>query len=410
MHLEMKILILHKMPYGMVEYHRGIDHARHDVTYIGTGAALDNIPSQLPCKRIERPGIAPLYEEVIAAVASLAGSAFDRVISVSEYELIDAARVREHFGIPGPRVDEVALVRDKLAMKHAVAQAGLRVPRFVRLADAMSESSSIAWQGRTVLKPIDGAKSKDVLVFDSPALLCEAVAQRRCGLARVDGDSPDLDGFEVEEFVTGPILHFDGIVQGGELLFVVESRYIGTPLGYGNGEPLASYQCPVTESTAAWVGGAVRAVGITAGTFHLEAIEGAQGLVFLEIANRCGGGEIGASIELATGIHLPAAELQALTTGEVDLGLCAGQMFSYCGWFVFPGHRIDRSDWSLSGEERFRYSPLVASWTQLADGSPMPADVNYYAGKSPLAGLAKASSAPELRDFLQSLLATVRIG
>jgi hypothetical protein len=89
----MRILILHRIPYHKIDYHLGIDHDRHDVCYIGTEKSLATIPASLPCKQLLRPGIDRASDEVIAIIKSL-DITFDRVLSLSEYELLDAARVR----------------------------------------------------------------------------------------------------------------------------------------------------------------------------------------------------------------------------------------------------------------------------------------------------------------------------
>ena len=43
----MKLLVLHRVPYAKIDYHRGIDHTEHDVTYIGIDKALETIPRDL---------------------------------------------------------------------------------------------------------------------------------------------------------------------------------------------------------------------------------------------------------------------------------------------------------------------------------------------------------------------------
>src|SRR5690348_3505694 len=105
----MKLLVLHRIPYHKVSYHRGIDHTQHDVTYIGTAEALQNIPADLRCQRWVRPGKGNVADEVLVQLEKRRGRkhCFDRVISLSEYELLDAAQVREALGITGPKLAEV---------------------------------------------------------------------------------------------------------------------------------------------------------------------------------------------------------------------------------------------------------------------------------------------------------------
>ena len=117
----MNILVLHRIPYHKIDYHRGIDHDAHHVIYFGTREALGTIPAWLRHRPIERPGKAGTFEEARAWLQR-EPLRFDRVISLSEYELLDAAQLRESLDVEGAPVAQVMLVRDKVRMKHAVAR------------------------------------------------------------------------------------------------------------------------------------------------------------------------------------------------------------------------------------------------------------------------------------------------
>ena len=95
-------------------------------------------------------------------------------------------------------------MNDKVAMKAAVAAEGLRVPRFARCSEALTYSSADAapWAGKTVLKPVDGTASKDVLVFSTYADAITAIANHSTGL-----EGWDPERFQLEEYVEGPIFH-----------------------------------------------------------------------------------------------------------------------------------------------------------------------------------------------------------
>lgn len=155
---------------------------------------------------------------------------------------------------------------------------------------------------------------------------------------RVDSDTAALEQYQLEEFVTGDILHFDGLVADGELLTTTASRYVGTCLGYANGEPLGSFHFPLSSLAREWTSTVLSAVGIRNGSFHLEAIDSPEGLVFLEIGNRVGGADVVTTFELATGVHLPSEELRILVGGGTASDLPATQTAAlWHGWFVFLG-------------------------------------------------------------------------
>ncbi|WP_244220044.1 ATP-grasp domain-containing protein [Paraburkholderia terricola] len=404
----MKILVLHRVPYPRIEYARGIDHEQHDVTYLGVADLLATLPADLRCERVERPAELGPFEAAHAWITRTARPV-DRVIALSEYDLVDAARLREWLGIPGATLEQVRLVRDKVVMKEAVRAAGLRVPRFIGLAGFLHEPAGTPWRARTVLKPLSGASSEDVVIFETPAAAAAAISARRCGVARLDAPEPAIDGYEVEEFVDGDIVHFDGLVANREVLTLTASRYIGTCLGYAKGQPLGSYHFPVSARIRDWVVAALAAVGIRQGSFHLEAIEDGDELVFLEVGNRVGGADVVATFEYATGVHLPSEELRILLEGKPSRALPPTQprtQARWHGWFVFPGHALAGTTYEdIGGIARFRGDPALVRWLELPAGAALPRRVTYSANEAPLAGIVAYGSWQGTRDWIDALFA-----
>ncbi|MFG3408232.1 acetyl-CoA carboxylase biotin carboxylase subunit family protein [Streptomyces sp. NPDC048142] len=405
----MKILILHRVPYFKIEYHRGISHDQHEVTYFGTDQALATLPPGLRCERVSRPGTRPAFEEAREWLVHRPRD-FDRIISVSEYELLDCALLREHLGVPGARPAQVVLARDKVLMKQAVEDAGLRVPRFLPLPRFLALDGPAPWRGRTVLKPHRGASSEDVLVFDTPALAAAAVREGRTGIARLDVGN-DREDYQVEEFVSGPIRHFDGLVQGGEVLVLSAGEYINTCLQYAQGHPLGSFQIGFSDETRGWVARVLAAVRIEDGSFHLEAIVHEGELVFLEVGNRVGGADVVATVELATGVHLPSYELRALL-GEPVAGMLpeppAGRR--RYGWFVYPGHHLAGQEYrGLDGAAMFRDTPSALAWNELPSGAPLPDHITCQTGATVLTGIVAGDTPEVCRDWIIDLFDSLSV-
>lgn len=406
----MRILVLHRVPYQKIAYHRGIDHDLHEVTYFGRREALATLPDDLPCERVERPGLRAPYDEARTWLDERPRS-FDRVISMSEYELLDAARLRADLGVGGATVEQVELARDKILMKQAVERTGLRVPRFLPVAQFLADGGNSPWTGRTVLKPHRGASSVDVVVFDSAAEAHEALVGRRTGVSSIDEDGRGLPEHEVEEFVDGPILHFDGLVEKGTVLTLGGSEYVGTCLEYAHGIPMGSFQFEVTDRLRDWVATALAAVRIENGSFHLEAILDGTEPVFLEVGNRVGGADVVDTFELATGVHLPSFELRILVGDSV-----AGTLpqppadRSWYGWFVHPGHHLGARVFDgFDGAESFRSAPETVTWHELQAGSPLPDHITYGAHETALAGIVGTDSPENTRSWLTRLFASLRL-
>jgi hypothetical protein len=212
--------------------------------------------------------------------------------------------------------------------------------------------------------------------------------------------------------VRGPILHFDGLVLDGQVRIVRGSRYVGDCLGYAQGLPLGSVQFDIGATDEAWVQAVIDAVGIAQGSFHLEAIEDsdspAREKVFLEVANRVGGADVVDTFEMATGIHLPAAELRILTGEPVAFNVRPTTGLHY-GWFVFPGHHLPDAGCQLTGHEAFATHPFMVRCHQLPDGAPLPRHITYQAVEVPFAGVIAAASSHELTQWLQRMFDTVSV-
>jgi hypothetical protein len=403
----MNILILHRIPYQKIDYHRGIDHERHDVTYFGKREIIETLPKFLRCKTVERPGVASAFEEAREWLTATPQQ-FDRIFSLSEYELLDAARLREWLGVSGPAVERVRLARDKILMKTAVSEAGLRVPRFLSMSEFLCESEQPEWNGTVVLKPHSGASSEEVVLFPNCSVARRAVADKRTGVPSLDTGKHDVSDYEVEEFINGPILHLDGLVRNGQLLAMTASEYVGNCLLYANGEPLGSRHFPVSDNLRAWASRALDATGISDGSFHLEAIQSGDELVFLEVANRVGGADVVRTFELATGIHLPSQELGILLGEPVDAHVQDKPEALWHGWFVYPGHHLkDVRNHGLIGAEAFRQDPSIVHWHELEVGADLPRNITYQAHEVPLAGVVATPSAALTHAWIERLFGSV---
>jgi len=291
-------LIVHQVPFRKVHYDRVIDHAAHEVIYLGRAEALLNVPDDLRCERVSLGSYVGLPEAdtTFADSVELACKQLDpvdAVVSLSEFGLLAGARARRHFGLPAADDEQVELVRDKVAMKYRLRELGIRVPRF---GTGFAELAEQGWAGPTVLKPRDGASSNNVSVHPT---LDEAAA----ALDRTDG------GYELEEFVTGEVLHIDGSVAGGVLDHPVVSVCVGTPLDFACGSTIASHQLQAEPEVLDLASAVVAGLRIAEGAIHLELIRNTDELVFLEIGHRVGGAGVLTGYQRRTGIDLAATEI-----------------------------------------------------------------------------------------------------
>ncbi|WDE11835.1 ATP-grasp domain-containing protein [Thalassomonas haliotis] len=404
----MNILILHRIPYHYIEYAETIDHQAHNVVYVGVEKALANIPAELRCTKLERPGERAVNLEVLEQVKEL-DIGFDLVISLSEYELMEAALVRKALNVAGPSVEQITKVRDKLVMKQCMSEHNIDAPAFMSLSQWLADRTAFAADAMLILKPLDGASSENVLKFSNEQALLAALEGKSTGIACLDAEKPDYSGFEVEEFVQGNILHFDGLISKGELKLCVKSQYIGNLLAFASkGQPCASVQLEISAEELSWVEQVLAAVELEQGAFHLEVIDADRGLVFLEVANRAGGARIIPTFKKQTGIHLPSAELALLLdadhefTPEYDLE-------NKYSWIIVPGHHYDKKYCQISGHEfLLEYEGLLALET-IPQNQPLPDHISYLEGDIPLTAFIKAESTPALLEVIERLFTSIKI-
>jgi len=388
----MKLLILHRIPYYKIEYHKGIDHDNHEVYYIGTEERLSDIPSCFRCNKIKINEINNIEKEIIDWIKE-SNNIFDLVISLSEYQLMTAAKIRESLNIKGPKPNQIEKVRDKLLMKKYIEKEGLKVPSNYSLLTYLN-NKSIILKDRIVLKPTDGASSENINTFYSRNKLVDFVDKYI--------SETDYFKYEVEEFIVGDIVHFDGLVKDGNLLVTLGSRYIGDCLSYANkGEPLGSFQIDISAEYEKWIKDVIVALSLKNGSFHLEAFETKDGLVFLEIGNRVGGADVVKTFELATGLHLPSLELKIYLNENITITKKKSK-FKY-GWFVFPGHNLGSNYCKILIQKRIKEKFDIITWNELPESTLLKKTITYQSHEVPLSGIIRAENSCLLKKNMEEI-------
>lgn len=389
----MRILVLHQNKFERLGYDLAFDHDEHDVSYAGTAENIANIPAGVRCETVVvDPDGPPVADQLRPWMA--ARPPFERILTRHESLILPAAILREEFGIPGFDVRVANNFRDKIAMKAAVARAGLDIPRFLA-ADRLPAEPP--WTGGAVVKPRDGAGSRNVTILDSYAAAREYV---RTALA----DVPDLgEAYEVEEFLDGPIWHVDGYLFDGEPVAVQASRYVNSCLAFEHGLPMGSVQYPTPELEA-WAVECVRALGARNLTFHLETILTSRGPVFLEVAARCGGAHVVDTFEYRTGVNLHVLDMGSDVRGRLARDLIAlpaqGEVF---GWFVYPGHTLGGTACEVSVPEELVRDSLVLRYRVFPRGVPLPKARSYRPENLPLSGMLAGAEPDDLDRWIRDL-------
>jgi len=242
-------------------------------------------------------------EDTVKAVSFLARTRdFDRIAALDDFDVEMAAALREHLRVPGMGDTTVRYFRDKLAMRMAAREAGIRVPDFVHVLNhdrvrAFLDRVPSPW----VLKPRSMAGAIGIKKVHSAGDFWPAIES-----------SGDMQShYLLEQFVPGDIFHVDTIVYRKQIQFAIASGYGRPPMEVSHEGGVFTTRILERDSDLVrdllHVNERVMAAfGLVNGVSHTEFIQarGTGEIYFLETSARVGGAHIAELVEAATGLNL----------------------------------------------------------------------------------------------------------
>jgi hypothetical protein len=356
-----RILIINRWDDDFADYNRYVDHNTHQVTYVTIPTHARRIPTGT--EHTEFVGDMTDTERILTAVEQCrkAVGEFDRVLALSEFDLLTAANVREIYSVPGLDTAATLNFRDKPRMKEILGAAGVRVPRFCLVRtpeEVVAFTAELACD--VIVKPRTGAASVGCLFLSRGTNFQDALA------------SLDLRDYEAEEFLSGPIWHVDGLMHQGELGCGYGSRYLNTCYDFAHGRFLGSVvrSGPEADEVVAFAGRCLQLLGLQSSAFHLEIIETPSGLAFLEVGARVGGGEIPFIFRDVYGIDLVGDWIR-MELGEEPLTMPSGNHAEHAGFLMVPeavGQRVISRN-SMMGTVAELYAEVLPAVGHVFDGS-----------------------------------------
>jgi biotin carboxylase len=241
--------------------------------------------------------------DLIRAVSYTARSQpIDRIIALDEFDLENAAALREHLRIPGMGLTTMRYFRDKLAMRGRAQEFGIRVPAFAHVLNYEVLKEFMArHKPPWLLKPRSQASGIGMKKIHDQAELWPLL----------DRLGDDQSFYLLEEFVPGDVFHVDSIVSEREVVFAEAHAYGKPPLDVSHaGGIFTTRTLPRTSAEALALFEMNRRVigemGLLRGVTHAEFLRAhADGsFYFIEIASRVGGAYITDLVDAATGISL----------------------------------------------------------------------------------------------------------
>jgi biotin carboxylase len=284
------------------------------------------------CHRLDDPwqdGALPLkFEEPSEAARKIVEYAraqpIDGIVAVSDCTPPTAARACRQLGLPFHSPQAADACRNKYLSRRTLAEAGLRVPAFVRypLASgpfALMNSGAPPVGFPCVLKPLALSASRGVIRADDPTEFVAAFKRIRALLR-----SPEVqilrqessDFIQAEEYVEGAEFALEAIVERGQLKMLA---FFDKPDAL-NGPYFAEtiYVTPsrldpvVQRRAAATLARAVEALGLYHGPLHAELRINSGGIWLLEVAARPIGGLCSRALRFRSPAHKGNVSLEEL--------------------------------------------------------------------------------------------------
>ena len=248
-------------------------------------------------------------EDYVRAVVNIAGTQpVHRVVGLDEFDVLTAARAREHLLLGGMTSSHALRFRDKLTMRNIASKAGIPCPEFSGIfnPEVVNEYMDRV-PGPWIVKP-----RNEVSAFGIRK--CETREDVWQSLTDLDARNTWRDHpsqFLVEKFIVGNVFHVDSVVEGGKVVTAGVSQYGKPPFEvshYGGvfTTSIVPYRSKVRKELEKLNIQLLETFKYERGVSHAEFLQSAEDGKFylLEVACRVGGAYIANVLEHACNFNL----------------------------------------------------------------------------------------------------------
>ncbi len=279
------------------------------VTLVTREKLLDSMWAWTSLSEVKTVPDGARVEDYVRAATNVAGALpIDRVVGIDEFDVLTAAKAREHLQIEGISNSYALRFRDKLRMRNMALLAGLPCPEFTGafrpdLINEFLDRVPAPW----IIKP-----RTEVNAFGIRK--CETKDEIWQSLYDLDARSTWRDHpsqFLIEWFVEGAVFHVDSIVENGKIIAAGVSRYGTTPMSVSHSggvftTSVLPYKSKERRELERLNKKLLKAFEYERGVAHAEFLQSAADGKFylLEVAARVGGAYIADVLEHASGFNL----------------------------------------------------------------------------------------------------------
>jgi biotin carboxylase len=248
-------------------------------------------------------------EDYIRAITNIAGTQpVQRIVGLDEFDVLTAAKAREHLQIEGLTGSYGLRFRDKLRMRNLAARIDIPCPEFTGVFNPDEINDYL----KSVPAPWIVKPRTEVAAFGIRK--CETEEQVWQALVDLDNRSTWRDHpsqFLIERFIEGDVFHVDSIVENGKVVAAGVSQY-GTPpftVTHQGGvftTSIVPYKSKQRKELEKLNKQLLKGFEYKRGVSHAEFLQSkADGKFYLlEVACRVGGAYIANVLEQACGFNL----------------------------------------------------------------------------------------------------------
>ena len=248
-------------------------------------------------------------EDYVRVVTNLAGNQpIDRIVGMDEFDVLTAAKTREHLQLGGMTSSHALRFRDKLAMRNIAREADVLCPEFVAAfnpneINAFLDKVSAPW----IVKPRTEVNAFGIRKCETP----EQIWQTLTELDKRHNWRDHPSQYLIEKFIEGKVYHVDSVVENGKVVVAGVSVYGTTPFKvshYGGvfTTSIVSYKSKERKELEKLNKKLLKAFRYERGVAHAEFLQSDEDGKFylLEVAARVGGAYIANVLEQACGFNL----------------------------------------------------------------------------------------------------------
>ena len=232
----------------------------------------------------------------------------DLVVALEEFDVMTAALIREHLGLPGMSSSTAKTFRDKFRMAEAAKAARVVVPDYVPLIHSDDVRDFMArvpppW----IIKPRSDVSAIGIRKVEEAEEVWRAIDE----LNQRENLRERASYYLLAQFIPGEVFHVDSVVGDGRVLFAGANRYGRPPLevAHHGGAYISrtiAHRSQDEKKLFEINRRLIKAFGLQRGAGHAEFIKSdVDGkFYFLEMASRVGGAYIADVLEAASGLNL----------------------------------------------------------------------------------------------------------